>query len=45
MIYEIMSIIPSHVSDSEIEGVIAGIEGVCTGAGAKIEKTTNLGKI
>ena len=45
MIYEIMSIVPSSFSDSEIDGAIAGIEGVFTATGAKIEKTTNLGKI
>lgn len=45
MIYEIMSIIPSKFSDSEIEGAVANIEGLFTAAGAKIEKTTNLGKI
>jgi small subunit ribosomal protein S6 len=45
MIYEIMSIIPPKFSDSEIEGVVANIEKLFTAAGAKIEKTTNLGKI
>lgn len=45
MIYEIMSIIPSKFSDSEIDGVVTNIEALFTAAGAKIEKTTNLGKI
>ncbi len=45
MIYEIMSIIPSKYSDSEIEGAVTAIEGVFTAAGATVEKTTNLGKI
>lgn len=45
MIYEIMSIIPSKYSDSEIDGAIANIETMFTNAGAKVEKTTNLGKI
>mgnify|MGYP001584575257 CR=1 FL=1 len=45
MIYEIMSIIPSKFSDSEIDGVVANIEKLFVTAGAKVEKTTNLGKI
>lgn len=45
MIYEIMSIIPAKYSDSEIDGAVANIEGLFTAAGAKVEKTTNLGKI
>jgi small subunit ribosomal protein S6 len=40
-----MSVIPSKFSDTEIDGAIANIESVFTGAGAKVEKTTNLGKI
>lgn len=45
MIYEIMSVIPSKFSDSEIDGAVASIEAVFTASGAKVEKTTNLGKI
>lgn len=45
MIYEIMSIIPSKFSDSEVDGVVTSIEAMFTAAGAKVEKTSNLGKI
>ena len=45
MIYEIMSIVPSKFSDSEVDGVVTGIEALFTAAGAKVEKTSNLGKI
>ncbi|MFA6018219.1 MAG: 30S ribosomal protein S6 [Patescibacteria group bacterium] len=45
MIYEIIAIIPSKYSDSEIDGAVANIETVFTNAGGKVEKTTNLGKI
>ncbi len=45
MIYEIMSIIPSKFSDSEVDGVVTEIEAMFTAAGAKVEKTSNLGKI
>ena len=45
MIYEIMSIIPAKYSDSEIDGAVTAIETLLTAAGAKVEKTSNLGKI
>lgn len=45
MIYEILSIIPSKFSDSEVDGAIQNVEKMFTAAGAKVEKTTNLGKL
>ena len=45
MIYEILSIIPSKYSDSEVDGAIQNVEKMFTAAGAKVEKTTNLGKL
>jgi small subunit ribosomal protein S6 len=45
MIYEIMYIIPSKFSDSEIEGVTKTVAGLFEKHGAKVEKTENLGKI
>ncbi len=45
MIYEILYIIPSKFSDTEIDGVRAAITGRMEAAGAKIEKTENLGKL
>ncbi len=40
-----MSIIPSKYSDSEIAGAVTTIETIFTNSGAKVEKTSNLGKI
>lgn len=45
MIYEILSIIPAKFSDNEIDAVSERIAKMLEAAGAKIEKTINLGKI
>jgi small subunit ribosomal protein S6 len=45
MIYEIMYIIPSKYSDSEIEGVNKTVAGFFEKHGAKVEQTKNLGKL
>ena len=45
MIYEIMYIIPSKYSDSEIDGVIDQVAGVFEKHGAKVEQSQNLGKL
>lgn len=45
MIYEILYIIPSKFSDSEIDGVRDQIAKRLEAAGAKVEKTENLGKL
>ncbi len=45
MIYELMYIIPSKFSDSEIDGVINQVAGVLEKHGAKVEQSQNLGKI
>ncbi|MFA6522055.1 MAG: 30S ribosomal protein S6 [Patescibacteria group bacterium] len=45
MIYEILSIIPSNYSDTEIDGIIGKITAVCEKQGAKVQKSENLGKI
>lgn len=45
MIYEVMYILPSKYSDSEIEGVNTIVAGLFSKHGAKIEKTDNLGKV
>lgn len=45
MIYELMYIIPSKFSDSEIDGVINKVAGVLEKHGAKVEQSQNLGKI
>ncbi|MFA6131276.1 MAG: 30S ribosomal protein S6 [Patescibacteria group bacterium] len=45
MIYEILSIIPSNFSDTEIDGISAKISAICEKHGAKVLKTENLGKI
>lgn len=45
MIYEIMYIIPSKYSDTEIEGISTTVNGLYEKHGAKVEKTQNLGKL
>ncbi|HAL50359.1 MAG: 30S ribosomal protein S6 [Candidatus Uhrbacteria bacterium GW2011_GWD2_41_121] len=45
MIYEILYIIPSKFSDSEIDGVTERVSNVLETAGAKVQETKNLGKI
>ncbi len=45
MIYEILYIIPSKFSDSEIDGVIERTSKSLEDAGTKVEQTQNLGKI
>ncbi|MCH8049543.1 30S ribosomal protein S6, partial [Patescibacteria group bacterium] len=45
MIYELLYIIPSKFSDSEIDGIRGKVASQLETAGAKIEKTEDLGKI
>lgn len=45
MIYEILYIIPSKFSDSEIEGVQGRVNAILEKNEAKVERTDNLGKI
>jgi len=45
MIYEILYIIPSRFSETEIDGVVKQVEEVLQKHEAKLEKTENLGKI
>ncbi len=45
MLYELMTILPSHISDVEVDGTIAAIAKLVEHAGGKVEKTQNLGKI
>ncbi|MFH1711974.1 MAG: 30S ribosomal protein S6 [Patescibacteria group bacterium] len=45
MIYELLYIIPSKYSDTEIEGVQANLAKILEAAGAKIEKSEVLGKL
>ena len=45
MIYEIMYIIPSRYSDSEVEGVNTRVQALFTKHGATLVKSDNLGKI
>ncbi len=45
MIYEIMTILPSHYADTEIDGVIGTVQKLLESTGAKIEKSQNFGKL
>lgn len=45
MIYEILAIIPSKYSDSEVDGAIQNVASLLEANGAKIEKQQNLGKL
>ena len=45
MIYEVMYVIPSKFSDTEIDGITAKVGTLFAKHGAKVEKTDNLGKI
>ncbi|MBU1126027.1 MAG: 30S ribosomal protein S6 [Patescibacteria group bacterium] len=45
MIYELLYIVPSQFSDTEIDGVTKKVSDLLEKAEAKIEKTENLGKI
>lgn len=45
MIYELLYIVPSKFSDTEIDGIAKNVSALVEKTGAKIEKTENLGKI
>lgn len=45
MMYEIMTIIPSHISDTEVDGAIEAVAKLVEKESGKVEKTQNLGKI
>jgi len=45
MIYELLYIVPSKFSDTEIEGTVANVAKILEAAGAKIEKSEVLGKL
>lgn len=45
MLYELMTILPAHISDTEVDGTIDAIAKLIENAGGKVEKTQNLGKI
>lgn len=45
MIYEILAIVPSKFSDTEVDGAVQNVATAIEAAGAKIEKTQNLGKL
>ena len=45
MIYEILAIVPSKFSDTEVDGAIQNVAATIEAAGGKIEKTQNLGKL
>lgn len=45
MIYEILYIVPSRFSETEIEGVVKEVDAVLQKHGATVEKTENLGKL
>lgn len=45
MLYELMTILPAHVSDVEVDGTIDTIAKLIERAGGTVEKTQNLGKI
>lgn len=45
MIYEIMTVIPATVAENELDASIALVSKEIEGAGAKIEKVENLGKL
>ncbi|MCR4311684.1 MAG: 30S ribosomal protein S6 [Candidatus Uhrbacteria bacterium] len=45
MIYEILAIVPSKFSDTEIDGAVQNVSTAIEAVGAKIEKTQNLGKL
>ena len=45
MIYEVMYVIPSKYSDTEIDGIAAKVGTLFTKHGAKVQKTDSLGKI
>ena len=45
MIYEILAIIPSKFSDTEVDGAAQNIAKLLETGGAKVEKTQNLGKL
>ena len=44
MIYEILAIVPSKYSDTEVDGAVQNIATTIEAAGGKIEKPQNLGK-
>ena len=45
MIYEILAIIPSKYSDTEVDGAIEAVTKTLEAAGAKTQKTQNMGKL
>lgn len=45
MIYEILAILPSKYSDTEIEGLVQNTNALLENAGAKVAKTEVLGKL
>lgn len=45
MIYELLYIVPSNFSDTEIDGITKNVSALIEKIGAKIERTENLGKI
>jgi len=45
MIYELMYIVPSSYSETELDGILKKVSAIIEKAGAKLEKTENLGKI
>ncbi len=45
MLYELMTILPSHISDTEVDGTIDAIAKLVENAGGTVEKKQNLGKI
>ena len=45
MIYEVMYIIPSKYSETEVEGVSTTVNALFTKHGAELQKSENLGKI
>lgn len=45
MLYELMAILPSHISDNEVDGTIDTIAKLVENAGGTVEKKQSLGKI
>lgn len=45
MLYELMAILPSHISDNEVDGTIDTIAKLVENAGGTVEKKESLGKI
>ncbi len=45
MLYEIMTILPAHISETEVDGTIANIAKIAENAGGNVVSSQNLGKI